>query len=54
MRCNRHRKWKPQDIQGESPLSWCKKCGAELYRGMRQDSLCPQCRLEEEKRVRKP
>lgn len=38
------RTWKSQDLQGETPLSWCRYCGGELYRGMKQDGICPRCR----------
>lgn len=44
MRCKRIRKWKPQDIQQEKPLSWCKQCSRELYESIPRDGLCPLCR----------
>lgn len=44
MRCNTRRTWKSRDIQALSPLSWCRICGRELYRGMKQDGYCPLCR----------
>ena len=41
------RTWKSQDQQALSPLSWCRICGSELYRGMKQDGFCPRCRRRE-------
>lgn len=40
------RTWKSQDVQAEQPLSWCRLCGKELYRGMKQDGYCALCRRE--------
>ena len=45
MRCDPIRTWKPQDIQQEKPLSWCKQCGRELYGYIPRDRFCPLCRI---------
>ena len=45
-----HRTWKCRDIQGLSPLCWCKNCGGEIYFSPGRDRLCPRCRRENAKR----